>query len=90
MAPSSREAGSKNPPLEFVEMRELMPETWLREEEESTKNTIVWPKRHTVPVTDIFPVAPMFCCNGGGTIQDLPNHGTRVYELSGDNHQVCL
>ena len=40
--------------LEFVEMRELMPETWLREEEELTKNTIVWPKCHTAPVTDIL------------------------------------
>lgn len=40
--------------LEFIEMRELMPETWLREEEEASKNTIAWPKRRSAPVTDIL------------------------------------
>ena len=40
--------------LKFVEMQKLMPETWLREEEETTKNTIAWPKHHSAPVTDIL------------------------------------
>ena len=39
--------------LEFVEMRELMPEMWLQEEE-SGKNTLVWSKRCSAPVTDIL------------------------------------
>ena len=38
--------------LEFVEMRELMPETWLREEEDS--KLMAWPRRRPAPVTDIL------------------------------------
>ena len=34
-------------------MRELMPETWLKEEDEG-KQTLSWPKRRTTPVTDIL------------------------------------
>ena len=40
--------------LEFVEMRELMPETWLRDEEENMRNTLSLPRRRTAPVTDIL------------------------------------
>ena len=40
--------------LEFVEMRDLMPETWLREEEESASNTLSLPRRRTAPVTNIL------------------------------------
>jgi len=40
--------------LEFVEMRELMPETWLRDEEETSRNTLAWPRRKVAPVTDIL------------------------------------
>ena len=36
--------------LEFVEMRDLMPETWLREEEESARNMLFLPRRRTAPV----------------------------------------
>ena len=39
---------------EFVEMRDLMPETWLREEEESARNTLSLPRRRTAPVTNIL------------------------------------
>ena len=39
--------------LEYVEMRELMPETWLKEDEEA-RNTLSWPKRRAAPVTDIL------------------------------------
>jgi hypothetical protein len=39
--------------LEYVEMRELMPETWLKDEEEG-KHTLSWPKRRAAPVTDIL------------------------------------
>ena len=39
--------------LEYIEMRELMPETWLKEEDEG-KQTLSWPKRRTTPVTDIL------------------------------------
>ena len=31
-----------------------MPETWLQEEEESSKHAITWPKRRSAPVTDII------------------------------------
>ena len=40
--------------LEFVEMRERMPETWLRDEEESTRNTLSLPPRRTALVKDIL------------------------------------
>ena len=40
--------------LEFVEMRDLMPETWLREEDEVRRNTLSWPRRRTAPITDIL------------------------------------
>ena len=40
--------------LEFVEMRDLMPETWLREEEESVRNMLSLPRRRTAPVTNIL------------------------------------
>lgn len=38
--------------LEFVEMHELMPETWLRDEE-NTRNTLLLPHQRTSSVTDI-------------------------------------
>ena len=40
--------------LEFVEMRDLMPETWLMEEEDSRKNTLSFPRKKAAPVTDIL------------------------------------
>ena len=40
--------------LEFVEMRELMPEMWWREEEEVARSTLSWPRRKVGPVTDIL------------------------------------
>lgn len=39
--------------LEFIEMRDLMPETWLREEDASN-TTLSWPRRRLTPVTDIL------------------------------------
>ena len=38
--------------LEFIEMRELMPETWMREEEES--KLLAWPRICSAPVTAIL------------------------------------
>ena len=40
--------------LEFIEMRELMTETWLLDEEEASRNTLAWPRRKAAPVTDIL------------------------------------
>ena len=40
--------------LEFVEMKELMPESWLVEEEETSRFTLSLPKRRSGPVTDIL------------------------------------
>ena len=39
--------------LEFVEMRELMPEMWMGEEEETSRNILTWPRRKVGPVTSI-------------------------------------
>ena len=39
--------------LEFVEMQDLMPETWLLEEEESNRAVLSLPRRRSAPVTDI-------------------------------------
>ena len=38
--------------LEFVEMQELMPDTWLREEE--GPKLLAWPRRRSAPVTNIL------------------------------------
>ena len=40
--------------LEFVEMRDLMPESWMREEEEATKPILTMPRRKLAPVTDVL------------------------------------
>ena len=40
--------------LEFVEMRDLMPESWMREEEEASKPILTMPRRRLAPVTDIL------------------------------------
>ena len=37
-----------------LEFGELMPETWLQEEEESSRHTITWPKHRSAPVTNIL------------------------------------
>ena len=39
--------------LEFVEMRDLMPETWMREEDEG-RNVLALPKRRSPPITDVL------------------------------------
>ena len=40
--------------LEFIEMRELMPETWLLDKEEASRNTLAWPRQKVAPVTDFL------------------------------------
>ena len=40
--------------LEFIEMTELLPETWLWDEEESSKNVLMFPKKKASPTTDIL------------------------------------
>ena len=40
--------------LELVKMQELMPETWVRDKEESMRNTLSLLWRRTAPVTDIL------------------------------------
>lgn len=39
--------------LEFIEMRELLPETWQKEEDDDGRR-ILWPKKPTGPITDIL------------------------------------
>lgn len=40
--------------LELVKMQELMPETWVRDKEESMRNTLSLLWRRTAPITDIL------------------------------------
>ena len=40
--------------LEFVEMNELMPESWLVEKEETSRFTLSLPKRRSGHVTNIM------------------------------------
>ena len=51
--------------LEFVEMRDLTPETWLMEEEDSRKNTLSFPRKRAAPVTDILPWLQCFAAMVG-------------------------
>ena len=73
--------------LEFVEMRDLMPESWLMEEENSRKNTLSFPRKRAAPVTDIL--QSVFCSCGGGAVEGISNYGARIYVVSGNHHQVC-
>ena len=59
--------------LEFVEMRELMLETWLRDEEESTRNTLLLLRRRTAPVTDILQWLQCFAGMVGILSQKYPH-----------------
>ena len=59
--------------LEFVEMRELMPETWLSDEEESTRNTLSLLRRRTAPVTDILQWLQCFAGMVGVLSQKYPH-----------------
>ena len=54
LLPIPERLAKKTVALEFVEMRDLMPETWLKEEEESARNTLSLPRRRTAPVTNIL------------------------------------
>ena len=58
--------------LEFVEMRDLMPETWMREEEESARNTLCLPRRKSAPVTDILQWLQCFSAMVGVLSQKFP------------------
>ena len=40
--------------LEFVEMRDMLPETWLSEEEETTRNMLALPRRKSAQLTNIL------------------------------------
>ena len=40
--------------LDFVEMRDLMPENWLCEEEDETKNVLAFPRARKAPLTNIL------------------------------------
>ena len=73
--------------LKFVEMRDLMPETWLMEEEDSRKNTLSFPRKRAAPVTDILRL--VFCSYGGGAVEGISDYGARIYVVSGNRHQVC-
>ena len=65
--------------LEFVEMRELMPETWLMEEEERSRPTSC---RKNAYIT----VAAVLCRNGGGAITALPSNSTGADGIPNNDH----
>ena len=58
--------------LEFVEMRELMPETWLMEEEERSRPTWCLPRQKNAPVTDILQWLQCFAAMVGVLSQRFP------------------
>ena len=64
--------------LEFVEMWELMLETWLWEEEESSKHMITWPKRRSALVMDILQWLQCYAALVGVLLRAYP---TMVPEL---------
>ena len=59
--------------LEFVEMWDLMLETWLRDEEENTRNTLALLRRRTAPVTDILQWVQNFAGMVGILLQRYPH-----------------
>jgi hypothetical protein len=40
--------------LEFIEMRDLVPDSWMREEAAASKPILTMPRRKSAPVTDIL------------------------------------
>ena len=58
--------------LEFVEMKELLPESWLVEEEETCRFTQSLPKRRSGPVTDILQWLQCFGTMVGVLSQKFP------------------
>ena len=58
--------------LEFVEMKELMRESWLVEEEETCRFTLSLPKRRSGPVTDILQWLQCFGTMVGVLSQKFP------------------
>ena len=65
--------------LEFVEMRDLMPETWMTEEEEG-RNVLALPKRRSPPITDVLQWLQCFSRMVGVLSRGYPN---MVPELMG-------
>ena len=66
--------------LEFVEMRELMPETWMR-------------RRVRGPAEDrtgygYSSMAPVLCWHGRRLVAEISSHGARTDGLSGYDRQV--
>ena len=59
--------------LEFVEMWDLMPETWLWVEEENTRNTLALLRRRTTAVTDILQWVQNFAGMVGILLQRYPH-----------------
>ena len=56
--------------LEFVEMREMMPETWLNEE--TSKNILSWLRRKDGSVTDILQWLQCFSAMVGALSRTYP------------------
>ncbi len=70
--------------LAFVEMGDLMPEVWMREEEEASmsRNVLILPKKRTGPVTD---VGQWF---GQCTFHQIPTSGTGTNGIHGHHREM--
>ena len=58
--------------LDFVEMRELLPETWQREEEDAGGRAF-WPKKPAGPITDILQWVQCFAALAGVLAKSYPS-----------------
>ena len=72
LLPVADKLGQKIVKLEFVEMRDLTPETWLLEDEDSKKSVISLPRRRSPPVTDILQWCQCFAALVGVLSQAYP------------------
>jgi len=68
-------------------MRELMPEMWMGEEEETSRNILTWPRGKVGPVTDILQGCHVLQ-QWWHAVKGLPTDGGRIHGVSGDHYKV--
>ena len=74
--------------FEFIEMYELLPETWLRDEEESGKGLVGLHRRKSAPVTNISSMGAVFRSNGGSSLESVSADGAGSNGLPSHNCEM--
>lgn len=76
--------------FEFIEMYELLPETWLQDEDESGKGLVGLPHRKSAPVTNNIAMGAVFRGDGWCSVKSISSDRTRSDGISSHNCGVLL